>query len=120
MALPLVKGRQDRGAGTVNEDNNIPDPHSTDQTILEDSTTTPLFADLQLSCLSATLLLLNCLRVHGASNALINELFTLLSRSILPTVNSLPISEYSASKILRYLRLAYELIHSCVDGCMLF
>jgi hypothetical protein len=89
------------------------------QAILEDNSTTPLFADAQLSCLSATLLLLNCLRVHGASNALINELFTLLSKSVLLTANSLPTSEYSASKMLRHLGLGYELIHSCQDACFL-
>jgi hypothetical protein len=87
------------------------DSQSRVQAILEDSSTTPLFVDAQLSCLSAMLLLLNCLRVHGISNALINELFTLFSRSVLPTVNSLPISKYSTSKMLRQLGLGYELIH---------
>jgi hypothetical protein len=109
-------------------DDDIPRPLEEDatdfqtaaQSILEDSSTTPLFTDAQLSCLSATLLLLNCLRVHGASNALINELFTLLSQSVLPTVNSLPTREYSASKMLRQLGLGYEMIHCCQDGYMLF
>jgi hypothetical protein len=117
-----------RGAGDVHIDNDISCDLEEDEgdfqtrahTILEDSSTTPLFADAQLSCLSATLLFLNCLRVHGTSNALINELFMLLSKSVLPTVNSLPISEYSASKMLKYLGLGYEMIHSCQDGCMLF
>jgi hypothetical protein len=110
----------DAGSLIADDDDNPPDPHSGAQAILEDSATTPLFVDSQLSCLTATLLLLNCLRVHGASNALINELFTLLSRSVLPTVNSLPTTEYSASKMLKQLGLTYEMIHYCVDGCMLF
>jgi hypothetical protein len=120
-------GPQGRAAD-VHIDNNIPcdleegegDFQTRAHTILEDSSTTPLFADAQLSCLSATLLLLNCLRVYGVNNALINELFMLLSKSVLPTVNSLPTSEYSASKMLKHLGLGYELIHSCQDGCMLF
>ena len=58
--------------------------------------------------------------MHGASNALINKLFMFFSRSILPMINSMPISEYSTSKMLRHLGLAYELIHSCIDGYLLF
>jgi hypothetical protein len=90
------------------------------QAFLEDNATTPLFASAQLSTLSATLLILNCLRIHGASNALISELFTLLSKSVLPAINSLPSIEYAASKMLRQLGLAYELIHACPQGCILF
>jgi hypothetical protein len=113
-------GGVNNGPATMDFEDTTSDAQSRAQAILEDSAITPLFADSQLSCLSATLLLLNCLRVHGASNALVNELFMLLSKSVLPTVNSLPTSEYSASKMLRHLGLAFELIHSCADGCMLF
>ena len=72
--------------------------------------------------LSTTLLLLNCLRTHGASNALVNEIFQLLTRSVLPSVNSLPHSEYQASKLLKQLGLAYDTIHACLGPktCMLF
>jgi hypothetical protein len=115
-----LEGGQDGRTTAVDEDENIPNPHSSAQVILEDSATTPLFADSQLSCMSAIVLLPNCLQMHGASNTLINELFMFLSRSILPTISFLAISEYSASKMLRHLGLAYELIHSCVDGCILF
>jgi hypothetical protein len=97
-----------------------PGTYYTPNTVLEDSATTPLFAGAQLSCLSATLLILNCLRVHGASTALISELLMLLSKSVLPSINCLPPSEYLASKMLTQLGLAYELIHACPGGCMLF
>lgn len=70
---------------------------------------TPLFAGAGLSTLSATLLLLNCLRNHRASNVLINELFGLLAKSVLPIPNSLPDSEYGASNILKRLGLGYFL-----------
>jgi hypothetical protein len=89
------------------------------QAFLEDNATTLFFAGAQLSTLSATLLILNCLRIHGASNALISELFMLLSKSILSAINSLPATEYTASKMLRQLGLSYELIHAYPDGCML-
>ena len=88
--------------------------------ILEDSATTPLYAGSRLSSLTATLLLLNCLRTHGASNVMINEIFQILGKSVLPAINSLPISEYGASKLLKLLGLSYDLIHACPRGCMLF
>ena len=93
-----------------------------DRELLEECSRTPLFAGAKLTQLSSTLLLLNCLRTHGASNLLVNELFQLLSKSILPDVNSLPLSEYSASKILKQLGLAYNTIHVCPGpgACMLF
>jgi hypothetical protein len=90
------------------------------QAFLEDSATTPLFANAQLSTMSATLLILNCLRIRGANNTLISELFTLLSKSVLPAINSLLSTEYAASKMLRQLGLSYELIHACSGGCVLF
>ena len=90
------------------------------QVVLEDNARTLLFAGVHLSTLSATLLILNCLWVHGATNALISELFMLLSKSALPTINSLFCTKYAASKMLRQLGLSYELIHACHDGCMLF
>ena len=51
------KRRQDGRTVAVDEDDNIPNLHSNAQVILEDNATTPLFADLQLSCMSATVLL---------------------------------------------------------------
>ena len=90
--------------------------------LLEASATTPLYAGASLTSLGATLILLNCLRTHGASNVLVNELFGILSKSILPSVNSLPNSEYSASKTLKQLGLAYNTIHVCPGpkACILF
>jgi hypothetical protein len=93
---------------------------STTHAVLKDNATTPLFAEVQLSCLTSTLLILNCLRIHGASNALISELFMLLSKSVLPPINCLSTNKYMASKMLSKLGLAYELIHACPDRCMLF
>jgi hypothetical protein len=94
--------------------------HPSSNPLLEENATTLLFAGAQLSCLSATLLILNCLQVHGAKNALISELLMLLSKNVLPSINCLPSNEYMASKMLSQLGLAYELIHACPDGCMLF
>lgn len=67
-------------------------------------------------------MLLNCLRTYGASNMLVNELFAILSKSMLPKINSLPQNEYHASKVLKRLGLAYETIHCCPGSrtCVLF
>ena len=83
------------------------------QETLEFDATTPLYAGAKLTTLGATLILLNCLRTHGATNVPINELFGILSKSILPTVNSLTHTEYAASKNLKQLDLAYDTIHVC-------
>ena len=98
------------------------DGNLTDRQVLEECACTPLFAGARLTQLSRILLLLNCLRTHGASNALVSKLFQLLSATILPTINSLPTLEYVASKILRQLGLAYKTIHVCPgpNTCMFF
>ena len=90
--------------------------------LLADSALTPLFPGSGLTQLGGTLLMLNCLRTHGASNQLVNEVFAILSKSMLPKVNSLPTSEYQASKVLKRLGLAYNTIHCCPGPktCVLF
>ena len=98
-----------------------PMPPSREQ-LLEDSACTPLFAGSGLTQLGGTLLLLNCLRTHNASNQLVNEIFAILSKSMLPTANSLLVNEYQASKVLKQLGLGYETIHCCPGPrtCVLF
>ena len=82
--------------------------------------TLPLYEGSTLSMLCATLLIVNCCKTHSVSNMFMNELLMLLSMSILPVGNSLPKSEYEATKILRRLGLAYSMIHACPNGCCLF
>ena len=82
--------------------------------------TLPLYEGSTLSMLCATLLIVNCCKTHGVSNMFLNELLMLLSMSILPAGNCLPKTEYEATKILRRLGLAYNMIHACPNGCCLF
>ena len=82
--------------------------------------TLPLYEGSKLSMLCATLLIVNCCKTHSVSNMFLNELLMLLSMSILPAGNCLPKTEYEASKILRRLGLAYNMIHACPNGCCLF
>lgn len=80
----------------------------------------PLFHGSSLSMLACVLILLNICRMHRVSNAFINELLHVLSRSILPSPNSLPDSERKASRLLHKLGLGYKAIHACSRGCVLF
>ena len=82
--------------------------------------TLPLYEGATLSMLCATLLIMNCCKTHGVSNMFMNELLMLLSMSILPIGNCLPKTEYEATKFLRRLGLAYNMIHACPNGCCLF
>ena len=91
-----------------------------EEVLLEDSARTLLFAGASLSSLGATLILLNLCRTHGTSNAFISDLFKILACSILPLINTMPRSEYVASKKLKMMGLAYNAIHCCPNNCMLF
>ena len=87
---------------------------------LRDAARTPLFANSRVSVLSAVILLLNSMRMHGAPSALVDEIMSLLSKVILPEMNSLPTSEYAASKMLKKLGLRYNIIDVCPNQCLLF
>ena len=95
-------------------------PISTEEAYLRDAARTPLFPDSTISMLSAVILILNCMRMHGASSVLIDEVLTLLSKVLLPRVNSLPTTEYEASKLLKKLGLNYQTIDVCPNHCLLF
>ena len=96
----------------------IPDSGSNPE--FDIAATLSLYEGSTLSMLCATLLIMNCCKTHGVSNTFMNELLMLLSMSILPLGNCLPKTEYEASKILRRLGLAYNMIHACPNGCCLF
>ena len=98
----------------------IPDERMGSNPEIDIAATLPLYEGSMLSMLCATSLIVNCCKTHGVSNTFMNELFMLLSMSILPIGNCLPKTEYEASKILRRLGLAYNMIHACPNGCCLF
>ena len=98
----------------------IPDDRMGSNPEFDIAATLPLYEGSTLSMLCATLLIVNCCKTHGVSNTFMNELLMLLSMSILPQGNCLPKTEYEASKILRRLGLAYNMIHACPNGCCLF
>jgi hypothetical protein len=98
----------------------IPDNRMGSNPEFDIAATLPLYEGSTLSMLCATLLIVNCCKTHGVSNTFMNELLMLLSMSIFPAGNCLPKTTYEASKILRKLGLAYNMIHACPNGCCLF
>ena len=100
--------------------NQIPGDRMGSNPDIDIAATLPLYEGSTLSMLCDTLLLVNCCKLQGVSNSFMNELLMLLSMSILPQGNCLPKIEYEASKILRRLGLAYNMIHACPNGCWLF
>ncbi len=80
----------------------------------------PLYEGATFSSLIVVLVILNCCRIHGTRNAYINEMLHLLKMSILPQPNTLPKNEYQASSTLKKLGLAYDIIHACPKGHMLY
>ena len=105
---------------TQNEGNGERDHVTAAQRILEDSSNTLLFAGSRLSMLSATMILLQSCRTHKCTSAFITELLTILKNAVLPEINTLPPSEYAATKLLRKLGLQHVDIDVCPNGCMLY
>jgi hypothetical protein len=90
------------------------DPHT-----LEDAVR-GLYSGAKSSTLAAIILLLNLCTIHGVSNCFVDELFSILHGHILPEDNSLPRNHYAAKTLTRKLGLAYNTIHACQSGCVLF
>lgn len=70
--------------------------------------------------LSGTLLLLNLQSVYGASDVHTDALLELLHTKLLPQPNTLPPSVRDAKKLLTSIGMAFETIHSCPSGCILY
>jgi hypothetical protein len=79
-----------------------------------------LYTSTKSSTLAATILLLNLYNMHGVSNYFVDELFTILQGHILPEGNFLPRNYYAAKTLTQKLGLAYNTVHACQSGCVLF
>jgi hypothetical protein len=73
-----------------------------------------------VNIVSATIVLINMFVIHGVLNVFMDELLKYLSSVLLPCGNSLPHSYYATRKLIQKLGLNYELIHSCLWGCVLY
>jgi hypothetical protein len=70
--------------------------------------------------LAATILLQNLCTVDGVSNSFADEIFTILQAHILLEKNCLPKNHYATKSLTKKLDLAYNTIHACEKGCVLF
>lgn len=87
---------------------------------LFEQATRPVYAGVNVSVISATIVLVNMVVIHGISNSYMDELLKYLSTVLLPTRNMLSGSHYEAKKLIRKLGLNYNIIHTCPDGCILY
>jgi hypothetical protein len=79
-----------------------------------------LYDGINVSIISATIVLINMGVIHSVSNEYLNELLKYLSTVILPRGNQLPRNFYEAKNIIKKLGLNYEQIHACPSGCILY
>jgi hypothetical protein len=82
--------------------------------------TRPLYDGLNVSIVSATIVLINMAVIHSVPNEYMNELLKYLSSVILPRGNQLPRNYYEAKNMIRKLGLNYKQIHACPSGCILY
>ena len=82
--------------------------------------TRPLYDGLNVSIISATIVLVNMAVVHSVPNEYLNELLKYLGTILLPRGNQLPLNYYEAKNIIKKLGLNYKQIHACPNGCILY
>jgi hypothetical protein len=70
--------------------------------------------------LGATLLLLNLQGVLNTSDVHTDALMGLLHAKLLPKPSKLPPNVREAKKLLRSIGLAFDTIHACPKGCVLY
>jgi hypothetical protein len=80
----------------------------------------PLYDGINVSIVSATIVLINMAVVHNVPNEYLNELLKYLNTVLLPRPNQLPRNYYKAKNIIKKLGLNYKKIHACPHGCVLY
>ena len=58
--------------------------------------------------------------MHALAKCCINKMLHLLAKVMVPTPNSLPYNEVVTSRMLGRVRLQYNAINACKNGCVLF
>ncbi len=81
---------------------------------------TPIFQGARLSRLAAILGLLDIQAKHKASSTILSDIFQFCHSLLLPEENVLPGSWKEAKKILSSIGMEYQIVHACVNDCMLF
>jgi hypothetical protein len=112
--LPRDMDGTDEAIDFENYDEDIPD-----MTELLEEFRIPFYEGCNTNRLVATLLLLNYFAVFGVSTAFADEILKLV-KELLPRENTLPKSLYEVRKYMAKMRLSYNSIHACKNGCCLF
>jgi hypothetical protein len=81
---------------------------------------TPIFQGARLSRLAAILELLNIQAKHKASNTMLSDIFQFCHSLLLPEINVLPGSWKKAKQVFSSIGMEYEIVHACINDCMLF
>jgi hypothetical protein len=106
--------------GSSYEDVQGPDESSGfDPTLLEEAIQ-ELYDGSCSTKLAATVLVMNLYTVHGVSKKFADELFTILHCHLLLMGNTLSRNHYATKTLTTKLGLAYNTIHACGKGCVLF
>jgi hypothetical protein len=79
-----------------------------------------VYSGVNISVISATIVLVNMAVIHGVSNAYVDELLKYLGTMLLPHGDLLPQSHYEAKRLIRKLGLNYHIYHACPTGCILY
>ena len=79
----------------------------------------PMYVNCKLGHLTIILQILNLQVVHGWKNGSVDELLALLNQ-LLPPESSFPTKRSHCKKKITKLGLGYKIIHTCVNGCVLF
>jgi hypothetical protein len=82
--------------------------------------TRPIHEGVNISTISATIVLINMVVIHKVSNVYMNELLQYLSAFLLPLGNRLPKSHNEARNMIKKLGLNYSIIPCCPNGYVLF
>ena len=80
----------------------------------------PVYPGSSVGLISAVVVLMTLCTTHGVSNTFATGLLHYLSRELLPKENVLPAKHYTTKGVLQALGLAYNIIHACPPGCVLF
>ena len=82
--------------------------------------TRPVYDGMNVSIISATIVLINMAVIHSILNEYLNELLKYLSIVFLPRGNKLPRNYFEAKNIIKKLGLNYKQIHACPSRCVLY
>jgi hypothetical protein len=72
-----------------------------------------VYSGINVSIVSATIVLMNTAVVHGMSNSFMNEFLEYLGSVLLPRGNMLHKTHYEAKRLIQRLGLNYKIIDAC-------